>query len=72
MEPWECPRCHKIWAGWVSGCSCSPPTYTATTNTPYIRLGVYGSLVCNCHLQEGLTASASCPVHDMRMTGGAT
>lgn len=23
--PWECPRCHQIWAYWVAKCDCTPP-----------------------------------------------
>lgn len=22
--PWECPRCHQIWAYWVPKCDCTP------------------------------------------------
>jgi len=22
MSPWECPRCHRINAGWVAYCDC--------------------------------------------------
>ncbi len=26
--PWECPRCHQIWAYWVAKCDCTPPAET--------------------------------------------
>ncbi len=22
MEPWICPRCQTVWAGWVARCTC--------------------------------------------------
>ncbi len=28
MDPWECPRCHTINAGWVGQCLCPPATTT--------------------------------------------
>lgn len=30
MNPWECPRCRVIHAGWVDRCDCTPPTGTST------------------------------------------
>lgn len=24
MEPWLCPRCGTVWAGWVPKCKCKP------------------------------------------------
>ncbi len=30
MEPWECPRCRTIHAGWVARCDCLPPVVTTT------------------------------------------
>jgi len=24
MEPWICPRCGQVWAGWVAKCDCKP------------------------------------------------
>ena len=33
FEPWECPRCHVIHAGWVDRCTCPPPTFTTTGGT---------------------------------------
>jgi hypothetical protein len=30
MEPWICPRCGTVWAGWVEKCTCRPPTITTS------------------------------------------
>ena len=30
-QAWECPRCHKIHAFYVSHCDCPPKVYTSTT-----------------------------------------
>lgn len=24
MEPWICPRCQKVNAGWIPSCNCTP------------------------------------------------
>lgn len=36
MEPWICPRCQTVWAGWVAKCTCKPLLVTtdATAREP--------------------------------------
>ena len=30
QKGWECPRCGKIWAPWISSCDCTKGTTTIT------------------------------------------
>lgn len=30
---WECPRCGKVWAPWISQCDCSRNDWTITCNS---------------------------------------
>lgn len=38
MEPWICPRCGIVWAGWVAQCTCRAPTIvtSGTASDTYI------------------------------------
>jgi len=46
MEPWICPRCGAVWAGWVAKCNCHPPTTTASSTTiTYVTCSTCGRLV---------------------------
>lgn len=37
---WECPRCHKIWAPWMSSCNCNRESNHANTTTKPIPLEI--------------------------------
>lgn len=55
MEPWICPRCGIVWAGWVSQCECKPlPVVTAPALPPHVR-----AQGCTC----GQSTTVPCPVH---------
>lgn len=38
MNPWICPRCETVWAGWVAKYTCKP-VLTQSTATVYIKVG---------------------------------
>lgn len=42
MEPWICPRCQTVWAGWVAQCRCSPVPSTSsnTASSSTVRIPV--------------------------------
>ena len=57
MEPWICPRCGIVHAGWVAQCTCKPPVMSITSTGTL-------TLQCTCHLNGRTTAPQSCPIHD--------
>lgn len=40
-QGWECPRCHKINAPWITNCDCRPQ-YVYIPTSPWITIS-YGS-----------------------------
>jgi hypothetical protein len=59
MNPWICPRCNTVWAGWVPKCTCKR-VYT-------VGSGSASTVVCTCNTTGGLD---SCPVHKWQVTNG--
>lgn len=58
MNPWICPRCQTVWAGWVACCTCRPMQQTFSgTSTATVR--------CTC---AEPSAPPPCPIHDRQMT----
>jgi len=62
MNPWECPRCHVIHAGWVARCDCKPNTAASTgegVSDPTI--GAHRSTQCPiCHQDVWVGYSHEC------------
>ncbi len=50
MDPWECPRCHTINAGWVAQCTCKPTTATVADANDFLY---NGSVMCDCPISSG-------------------
>jgi hypothetical protein len=66
MEPWICPRCGIVHAGWVAQCTCKPPTISASTTSSVFPVG---NVACCCHLKRlDSTVKYICPVHDLQVT----
>lgn len=45
MDPWICPRCGKVWAGWLAGCSCSPQTVSTSVGTTPVGVCKHESII---------------------------
>ncbi len=43
VQPWECPRCHAINAGWVPRCECKPAQLTSFPGGAMTTLDFCGS-----------------------------
>ena len=40
QQGWECPRCGKIWAPWISSCTCKRSTTTTTTTVTWDKAAI--------------------------------
>lgn len=68
MEPWICPRCGIVHAGWVPQCTCKPPTMRTSSTTAHYHANVVRPAQCQCHRKTESTAPIVCPMHDLAYT----
>lgn len=56
MEPWICPRCGTVWAGWVAKCKCKPQSVSSRSANTY-------DVECTCYKKSD-DPDNTCPIHD--------